>query len=382
MATSFYSPGQVPDVPSNAAIEEEEEWRQNLNVQMMCPDCQEFPPNIVEEFSSGDSVCGSCGLVLGDRIIDTRSEWRTFANDESGGDDPSRVGSAANPLLNGAQLETSISFGDGGQRSRELNRAHAKLTNNKSNKNLKEAYQRITAICGPLGLTGDIIETTQQLFKATEDNKMFKGKNHDAIIAGCLFIACRQLGSPRTFKEINRATRVSKKEVGRTFKLLQGFFVQQKKIKAGGVIPGGGKLGSIIVRVLYANAAAVIGLAAIGDSYQNKSSTEAKDFVDRYCDQLSLSLWSTKTAKAIAERMSSVGSLAGRSPLSAAAACIYMASHLMGDPRTPKEIAGVAQVSDGTIRTAYKLLYTEKDQLIDPTWLGEGKGDMNRLPPA
>lgn len=244
MATSPYSPGQIPDVPPNASTEEEEEWRQNLNLQMMCPDCQEYPPNIVEEFSDGDSVCGSCGLVLGDRIIDTRSEWRTFANDESGGDDPSRVGSAANPLLNGSQLETSISFGDGGQRSRELNRAHAKLTNNKSNKNLTEAYQRIQAICSPLSLTADIIETTQQLFKATEDNKMFKGKNTDVIIAGCLFIACRQLGSPRTFKEIQKATRVTKKEVGRTFKLLQSFFIQQKKIKAGGVIPGGGELSS------------------------------------------------------------------------------------------------------------------------------------------
>ena len=31
---------------------------------------------IVEEFGSGDLVCGRCGLVLGDRIVDTRSEWR------------------------------------------------------------------------------------------------------------------------------------------------------------------------------------------------------------------------------------------------------------------------------------------------------------------
>lgn len=238
MAT-FLSPGQIHD--NVTSPEEEEDWRQNLSVQMMCRECQEWPPNIVEEFSSGDSVCGSCGLVLGDRIIDTRSEWRTFANDESGSDDPSRVGNAANPLLNGSQLETSISFGDGGQRSRELNRAHSKLTNNKSNQNLKDAYQRIAGICHPLGLTNDIVETTQQLFKATEDNKTFRGKNSDAIIAGCLFIACRQLGSPRTFKEINRATRVTKKEVGRTFKILQSFFVQQKKIKAGGIMPGGGK---------------------------------------------------------------------------------------------------------------------------------------------
>lgn len=57
-------------------------FKPNLNINLICPDCRISPPHIVEEFASGDLVCGDCGLVLGDRIIDTRSEWRTFANDE------------------------------------------------------------------------------------------------------------------------------------------------------------------------------------------------------------------------------------------------------------------------------------------------------------
>lgn len=356
------SPGQV--LEPSLAPQVEEEWRQNLNVHMMCPDCREWPPNIVEEFSSGDCVCGSCGLVLGDRIIDTRSEWRTFANDESGSDDPSRVGTAANPLFNGSQLETAISFGDGGQRSRELNRAHAKLNQNKSNKNLKEVYQRITAICTPLHLSSDIIDTTSQLYKATEDVKFLKGKNIDAIIAGCLFIACRQMNSPRTFKEINKATRVSKKEIGRTFKVLQSHFSNQKR-KAAGVPSAAGNI------------------HVIGEAYQNKSSTKANELVDRYCDALQLSMNTSKVARGIAEKMSATGSLAGRSPLSAAAACIYMASHLMGEPKSPKEIAQVAEVSDGTIRTSYKELFKVADQLIDPVWLTAAYGgDKAKMPPV
>lgn len=31
---------------------------------LMCPDCQENPPNLTEEFSSGDVVCTSCGVVV------------------------------------------------------------------------------------------------------------------------------------------------------------------------------------------------------------------------------------------------------------------------------------------------------------------------------
>jgi hypothetical protein len=48
----------------------------DLAVRLICPDCRDPNPNIVEEFSSGDLVCGTCGLVLGDRVVDTRSECK------------------------------------------------------------------------------------------------------------------------------------------------------------------------------------------------------------------------------------------------------------------------------------------------------------------
>lgn len=78
--------------------------------------------------------------------------------------------------------------------------------------------------------------------------------------------------------------------------------------------------------------------------------------------------------------MTRVGALAGRSPLSAAAACIYMVSYMMKQPKTAKEIAVVAGVSDGTIRTSYKFLYAEREKLIDPEWIKDGKGDLKLLP--
>ena len=48
----------------------------DLAVRLICPECKDPVPNIVEEFGSGDLVCGTCGLILGDRVVDTRSEWR------------------------------------------------------------------------------------------------------------------------------------------------------------------------------------------------------------------------------------------------------------------------------------------------------------------
>ncbi|KAF8897761.1 hypothetical protein BD779DRAFT_1465871 [Infundibulicybe gibba] len=141
----------------------------DLAVRLICPECRDPNPNIVEEFGSGDLVCGNCGLVLGDRIVDTRSEWRTFANDE--GDDPSRVGAASDPLMEGIeQLDTVISFRDGGSGiARELQRAASRSQNSRSERNLLTAFRDISSC-----------DTAKQLYKRSDEEKLLRGKPLDA----------------------------------------------------------------------------------------------------------------------------------------------------------------------------------------------------------
>lgn len=169
-------------------------------------------------------VCGECGLVLGGRIVDTRSEWRTFSNDDQNTDDPSRVGDGPNLLLNGDQLQTNISFGDGSKAARDLARAQNKSTQDKGNKALMAAYKTIGNLGDNIGLSAVITNHSKHLFKIIHDANAFRGKPQDTVIASCIFVACRQCGSKRTFKEIYKYTGVPKKEVGRMFKLLVKFF--------------------------------------------------------------------------------------------------------------------------------------------------------------
>lgn len=357
-----------------------EKWNQDLNLHMICPDCKEYPPNLVEEFASGDMVCGSCGLVLGDRIVDTRSEWRTFSNDDQGNDDPSRVGDGANPLLNGAQLQTSIAFGEG-SRSHELHRAHGRSTADKATKSLLAAYKEIGAHCDAVSIPKNVSDNAKHLFKLVDDAKAFKGKSQEAIIAGCIFIACRQCGVPRTFREIYALTKVSKKDIGRTFKALEKFFAQDSQGKLA-MAAASGKLSALAINKSYFFILTELLQGMPGqDNFKTTTSTSAKELCLRYCSQLGLkSQQFVKVSQGLADKMSTVGDLAGRSPLSVAAACIYMASYLLGKPKTPKEISMVAGVSDGTIRTAYKYLYQERERLIEPEWIADGKGTMDNLP--
>lgn len=78
---------------------------------LFCPDCKRST-EVIFDHSAGDTVCFDCGLVLEAHSIDETSEWRTFAN-ESGDNDPVRVGGPTNPLLTDGGLSTVISKPNG-----------------------------------------------------------------------------------------------------------------------------------------------------------------------------------------------------------------------------------------------------------------------------
>ncbi|CAG8579195.1 6128_t:CDS:2, partial [Racocetra fulgida] len=277
----------------------------DLNIRLICPDCKNPVPNIIEEFASGDLVCGDCGLVLGDRIIDTRSEWRTFANDE--GDDPSRVGAAADPLLDGSQLDTIISRRDGGSgTARDLNKVHGRANAVKGEKNLVQAYKEIAAMADAIGLTRLIADIAKQLYKRVEEEKLLRGKKN----------------VPRTFKEICAITRVPKKEIGRCFKTL--------------------------IRTFETNV----------------TTMTSEDLMSRFCSRLHLRMEIQKAALDLTITTKSLGTLEGKSPVSVAAACIYMASCLYNQPQSTKDVSQVTGVSEVTIKNSYKLLYVVREKLL------------------
>lgn len=355
------SPGALPE--PEPIMSQDDEWRENLQVRLICRDCREDPPELVEDHASGDLLCGNCGLVLQQRSIDTSSEWRTFSNDDNANDDPSRVGDGPNALLNGAQLNTNIAFGDGGMRSRELQRTQNKANLDKGNKSLLQAYKQIGALCDGWQLPNSVADTAKHLYKDADESRLFKGKSQEALIAGCVFLACRRNQVPRSFREVMELTKVSKKEIGRTFKLLENFLMNKEKER-----------GSQGTTSMVAG-----GTVVYNESYKGSTTADPGDLCARYCSMLDMDQRTTNIAIALADKMTKTGALAGRSPLSSAAACIYMAGHMMGQPKTAKEIMHVARVSDSTIRHAYKLLWQDRDKLITEEIIARG-ADPEKLP--
>lgn len=293
------------------------------SVKLMCNDCKEDPPNIIEDFSAGDLICGSCGLVLGNRIIDTRSEWRTFSNSEDNSGDPSRVGASSDPLLGGLNAIDSTVIGRGtgslAGAAGYLSKAHSKTFSLRQDKHILTGFKDIQAMCERIGLQKIVSDSAKQLYKKVEDQKLLKGKSPEAIMAACIYIGCREQNATRTFKEICALTKVSKKEIGRIYKILRPTLERPTQ------------------------------------------QISLESYINRFSSALSLSQEIRLNTQIILQRVQDIGILAGKSPISVVAACLYFITSLSSETIIAKEISDVAGCTEATLKNAYKILWENKE---------------------
>ncbi|CAN6444078.1 unnamed protein product [Victoria cruziana] len=307
-----------------------------------CRDCKKHT-EVVFDHSAGDTVCSECGLVLEAHCIDETSEWRTFAN-ESGDNDPVRVGGPTNPLLTDGGLSTVISKPNGVQ-SDFLSSSLGRWQNRGSNpdRSLIVAFRTIATMSDRLGLVATIKDRANEIYKKVEDSKSIRGRNQDAILAACLYIACRQEDKPRTVKEIcSVANGASKKEIGRAKEF--------------------------IVKLLEEE---------LGKSME-MGTIHAGDFLRRFCSHLGMNNQAVKAATEAVARSEELD--IRRSPISIAAAVIYMISQLSDDKKPLRDISLATGVAEGTIRNSYKDLYPHAAKLI-PDWFAKDEDLKNLCSP-
>uniref|UniRef100_A0A914DVP3 Transcription initiation factor IIB n=1 Tax=Acrobeloides nanus TaxID=290746 RepID=A0A914DVP3_9BILA len=277
--------------------------------------------HLIEDHRAGDAICPECGLVVGERIVDVGTEWRSFSNERST-TDPSRVGAPENPLMGSADLSTSIAIGfNASDGDHSLANAQRKNMNN-TDRQMAQAISVIREMSERIHLPKVIQDQAAKIFKDVLDSKALKGKNNEAQAAAALYIACRKEQVPRTFKEICAVSQVSKKEIGRCFRL--------------------------IVKALETNLDQIT----------------SADFMSPFCGKLGLPHNVQAAATRIAKKAVELDLVAGRSPISIAAAAIYMASQASADKKTAKEVGEIAGAAEVTIRQTYKLLLPRAFELF------------------
>ncbi|AAB98771.1 transcription initiation factor IIB (TFIIB) [Methanocaldococcus jannaschii DSM 2661] len=190
-------------------------------------------------------------------------------------------------------------------------------------RNLAFALSELDRITSKLGLPRHVRENAAIIYRGAVEKGLIRGRSIEGVVAAAIYAACRRCRVPRTLDEIAEASRVDRKEIGRTYR----FLARELNIKL--------------------------------------TPTNPIDYVPRFASELGLPGEVESKAIQILQQAAEKGLTSGRGPTGVAAAAIYIASVLLGCRRTQREVAEVAGVTEVTIRNRYKELTEHLD--IDVT---------------
>jgi transcription initiation factor TFIIB len=289
---------------------------------IQCPECK--GTNLTRDYVRGELICDDCGLVIDDNYIDQGPDWRAF--DQEQRTKRARAGTPMTYTIHDKGLSTVIdwknkdSYGKGiPTRSRaqlyRLRKWQRRIrVSNATERNLAFALSELDRIASRMGLPRSVRESAAVIYRKAVDRNLIRGRSIEGVAAASLYAACRDCGVPRTLDEIAEVSRISRKEVGRTYR----FLARELKLK---LMP-----------------------------------TSPMDYISRFCNELKLSSDTQALIVDIIKKADDAELTSGRGPTGVVAAAIYIASLMNNERRTQREVAEVAGVTEVTIRNRYKEL--------------------------
>lgn len=294
-----------------------------------CPVC-----NSTERFvdnSRAEVCCARCGLVLDENLIDHGPEWRAFDHEQR--DKRTRTGAPLTYTISDKGLNTTIDWKDKdihGHKIPERNKAQIyrlrkwnkrMRVSGAGERNLAFALSELDRDSSRLGIPRSVREDAAIIYRSAAKNKLIRGRSIEVVVASALYAACRRCNIPRTLDEIAIASNVSKKQVGKTYRFLS----RELNIKL--------------------------------------KPTSPSDYISRFASKLGLSGEVQAKAIEIINKAVKAGLSSGKGPTGVAAAALYIASLLLGERKTQKEVSEISGVTEVTIRNRYKEL-SEKIDLV------------------
>jgi len=283
----------------------------------------------VTDLESGEVICSSCGLVISEKIQETRPEWRAFNNAEV--KDRSRTGIPTSLARHDMGLATVIGRTDKDASGRKIDAAMRSTmdrlriwdlrtqAHSSTDRNLKKAFEQLDILKGKVGLSDAIIEKSAYIYRKAQERGFIRGRSIPAVLAAVVYIACREMGVSRTLNDIAIASNIRRTELSRTYRIL----VLELDIKVPMV-----DLMKCIVRV--ANKATIT----------EKTKYRAMN-----------------TMKVVTQN----GISAGKDPMGLAASILYLSCLNTGEHKTQLDISSAAGVTEVTVRNRFKDLKSRLD---------------------
>ena len=279
------------------------------NYSNSCPECE---GKVISLHERGEIVCGQCGLVISERIVDVaHSGKRAFTKQEK--ESRERTGSPISILLPDMGLSTIIDKTS--IKSPDLKRAakwNSRMTWDK--RNMLIATTELKRIGSNLNLPNHVKKTAIRLYIEAFKKKLLRGRSINGMVAACLYFACRERKIPRTLQEILAETSISAKNVRRCYRTL----IRELNLK----VP----------------------------------STDPISLIPRFIAELELDADAENATIKILQSFISKFSTSGKDPKGLCAGSLYLVCKMKDKRVSQKEIANLVGVTEVTLRSRYKEL--------------------------
>ena len=187
--------------------------------------------DVITDHESGEIICSNCGMVITDKTQDVATpEWRAYTTEEK--NEKARTGSPTSLAVHDMGLSTVIGRANrdaGGQifdvsmRStiERLRTWDSRIqVHSSEDRNLRQAFQHLDTLKDKLGLSYAIVEKTAYIYRKAYERQLPRGKTIVGVLTAALYIACRDMGAPRTLKEIATVSNIKRKDIARNYRTL------------------------------------------------------------------------------------------------------------------------------------------------------------------
>ncbi len=200
-----------------------------MQTSIQCSTCKSG--RLITDIDSAEVVCESCGLVSPGKAIENPAMWITFESDNDS-NRRQRVGLPNSIAFHDMGLSTIIGSQNKDSTGHPLNthvnssiqRLRTWDARSRSNisghRNLMQAFSELSRLKDKLGLTNTIVEKAAYIYRKAEEKQMIRGRSMSAILAAAIYIACRELGAPKSFREMTESSQVKSKAIRHCYRLL------------------------------------------------------------------------------------------------------------------------------------------------------------------
>ena len=279
---------------------------------------------IITDPKSGEVICSKCGMVVSDKIQETRQESRRLFNTAEESKERGRTGMPTSLARSDMGLSTVIGKTDKDASGSKiepsmLSTMHRLRTwdfrtqvYTSTDRSLRFAFNDLHTLKDKLGLPDAIIEKTAYIYRKSQERGLTRGRSVSALLAAAIYIVCRQMGVPRTLDDIAIISNIKRKSIAKCYRQI--------------IIELDLKLPMIDTTKCIARVANKVN---ISEKTKHQAINLMNDVVNS-------------------------GLSAGKDPMGLAATVVYASCVRTGEQKSQIDIANAADITEVTIRNRFK----------------------------